>query len=233
MNHAVDKKSIADNIFYGLYTPADTLMSPNTPYCNVPLSLYAYDLSKAAELLDNAGWKLEPGSQYLKKDGQELLIRYSYLGNNESARILGEVLQNQYGKIGVHIELIAQDEQSYYAAQDEGLFEMMLTETWGDPFDPHSYISSFRNPSHGDYAAQLGLSMKPEIDAAISRALNSTGEEEIKENYAYVLQTLHDQAVYVPLTFSTRQGAFPAKVQGVGFNTMADLPIEEFRIVTR
>jgi nickel transport system substrate-binding protein len=233
LNHAVDKKSIADNIFYGLYTSADTLMSPNTPYCNVPLSLYAYDLSKATELLDNAGWRLERGSPYRKKDGQELLIRYSYLGNNESAKILGEVLQNQYGKIGVHIELVAQDEQSYYASQDDGLFEMMLTETWGDPFDPHSYISSFRNPSHGDYAAQLGLSMKPQIDTAISRALNSTNEEEIQANYAYVLQTLHDQAVYVPLTSSTRQMAFPAEIQNVGFNTMADIPIEEFRYVSR
>jgi nickel transport system substrate-binding protein len=110
---------------------------------------------------------------------------------------------------------------------------MMLTASWGPPFDPHSYVSSFRVPSHSDYAAQLGLSMKPEIDSAISRALNSTNEEEIKANYAYVLQTLHDQAVYVPLTFSTRQAAFPAEVQGIRFNTRADVPIEEFRYVPR
>lgn len=232
LNHAVDKKSIVDNIFYGLQTPADTLMSPDTPYCDVPLPLYEYDPLKAAELLDNAGWRLEQGSPYRKKDGQELLIQYSYLGDNESDRILGEVLQNQYGKIGVHIELIAQDDQSYYASQEEGLFEMMVTASWGPPFDPHSYISSFRVPSHADYAAQLGLSMKPEIDKAISTALNATNEKEIQDNYAYVLRTLHDQAVYVPLTFPTRQAAFPAEVQGISFNTRADVPFEGFRIVT-
>lgn len=228
LNYAVDKKSISDNVFYGLQIPADTLMIPSTPYCDVPLAPYAYDPAKAAELLNSAGWILAPGAQYRKKSSEELRIRYTYLGGNESDRIVGEVLQNQYGKIGVRLELVAQDDQSYYASQDEGLFEMMLTSSWGDPFDPHSYISSFRNPSHADYAAQLGLPMKPQIDAAISTALNATDDSVVRNNYAYVLRTLHEQAAYVPLMYTTRQMAFPAEIRGVSFNTMADIPIEEF-----
>ncbi|MDR0723122.1 MAG: nickel ABC transporter substrate-binding protein [Treponema sp.] len=230
LEHAIDKKSIADNVFYGLQLPADTLMPPSTPYCDVPLTPYNYDPEKAAALLEADGWRLQPGSQYRRKNGEELNIKFSYLGDNDVAKIIGQVLQNQYGKIGVRVELIAQDDQSYYASQEEGLFEMMLTSSWGDPFDPFSYFSSFRAPSHADYAAQLGLSMKPQIDRAISTALNSTNEEEIRSNYAYVIQTLHDQAVYVPLTYPTRQAAFPAEIQGIRFNTRADVPLEEFRI---
>ncbi|MDR2394780.1 MAG: nickel ABC transporter substrate-binding protein [Treponema sp.] len=232
LEYAIDKKSIADNVFYGLETPADTLMPVSTPYCNVPLTPYNYDPEKAVEFLENAGWLMEQGSQYRRKNGQELRIKFSYLGDNEAAKIIGQVLQNQYGKIGANIELIAQDDQSYYASQEEGLFEMMLTASWGDPFDPHSYFSSFRHPSHSDYAAQLGLSMKPQIDKAISTALNSTDEEETQANYTYVIRTLHEQAVYVPLTYPTRQMAFPVEIQGVRFNTRADVPLEEFRIVS-
>jgi nickel transport system substrate-binding protein len=228
LNYAVDKKSIADNVFYGLQIPADTLMPPSTPYCDVPLAPYTYDPAKAAELLNSAGWILAPGARYRKKGSEELHIRYTYLGINESDRIVGEVLQNQYGKIGVRLELLAQDDQNYYAAQEEGLFEMMLTSSWGDPFDPHSYFSSFRHPSHADYAAQLGLTMKPQIDAAVSTALNATDESVVRDNYAYVLRTLHEQAPYVPLMYTTRQMAFPKEIRGVRFNTRADVPIEEF-----
>jgi nickel transport system substrate-binding protein len=233
LNHAVDKKSIADNIFYGLQIPADTLMPASTPYCDIPLTPYNYDPEKAIALLEGAGWKLESGSQYRRKNGEELLIRYTYLGDNESARTLGEVLQNQFGKIGIRMELAGQDAQTLYENQRAGAFEILLGESWGDPFDPHSYFSAMRNPGHGDYGAQVGLSEKPAIDKAVSTALNSTDEKEIADNYAYVLRTLHEQAVYVPMTFSTRQAAFPDTVAGIRFNTIVDIPIEEFRIVTR
>jgi nickel transport system substrate-binding protein len=233
LNHGVDKKSIAENIFYGLQIPADTLMPASTPYCDIPLTPYTYDPDKAIALLEDAGWKLEGTSQYRRKNGEELLIRYTYLGDNESARIIGEVLQNQFGKIGVRLELASQDAQTLYENQHTGAFEILMGESWGDPFDPHSYFSAMRNPGHGDYGAQVGLSMKPQIDQAISTALNSTDEKEIADNYAYVLRTLHDQAVYVPLTFSTRQAAFPATVEGIRFNTIVDIPIEEFRIVAQ
>jgi nickel transport system substrate-binding protein len=233
LEYAIDKKSIADNVFYGLQIPANTMLPLSTPYCNVSLTPYNYDPDKAAEILENAGWLMEQGSQYRRKNGQELRIRFFYPGDNDASKIIGQVLQNQYGKIGINIELVAQDGQSYYAAQEEGLFEMMLTTSWGDPSDPHSYFSSFRTPGHGDYAAQLGLSMKPQIDRAISTALNSTNEEEIQANYDYVIRTLHDHAVYIPLTYTTRQAVFPTGIQGVRFNTRGDAPIEEFRIVTR
>jgi nickel transport system substrate-binding protein len=231
LNYGVDKKSIAENIYYGLHRPADTLMPPSTPYCDVPLVPYTYDTEKAAALLEEAGWRLETGRQYRRKNGEELRIRYYYLGDREASKIIGEVLQNQYAKIGIHVEMAFQDEQNYYAGQQEGLFEMMMGQSWGAPFDPHSYFSSFRALAHGDYNAQLGLPMKPQIDAAVSIALNSTNENDVRANYAYVLRTLHEQAVYVPLTFTTWQAVFPSEVQGVSFNTDSDAPIEEFRIM--
>ena len=228
LQHAVDKKMIAENIYYGIQTPADTLIPTDTPYCDVGLEPYDYDLEKAGALLDEAGWILGNGDKYRSRDGEELLIKFFYEGENESGKIIGQFLQNEYQKIGVNVELVAQDSQSYHNAQHEGLFDMMLTESWGAPFDPHSYLSSFRNPSHGDYAAQVGLPMKAEIDAAVSKALNSTDEKEIQDSYEYVLRTLHDQAVYVPLTSTTRQAAFSAEITGIYFNTSSDIPFEDF-----
>lgn len=57
LNHAVDKESIAKNIFDGIEKPADTIFAPNVPHTNVKLEKYGYDLAKAEAMLDKAGWK--------------------------------------------------------------------------------------------------------------------------------------------------------------------------------
>jgi nickel transport system substrate-binding protein len=51
---------------------------------------------------------------------------------------------------------------------------MVFGETWGAPYDPHAYVSSFRTPNEGDYIAQQGMESpmtKPQLDAAITKVL--------------------------------------------------------------
>ncbi|MEG1822472.1 MAG: nickel ABC transporter substrate-binding protein [Clostridiales bacterium] len=230
LEYATDKKAIADNVFYGLQTPADTLMSTQTPYCDIGLTPYDYNLDKAKSLLDESGWKLADGATYRSKDGKELAIDFIYLGDNDAQKNIGQVLQNQYQQIGIKVNLLAQEKQTYGDKQKSGEFGMLLAETWGDPFDPHSYLSSFRNPSHGDYAAQVGLPMKKEIDNTINKALNSTDTKMVQESYDYVLRTLHEQAVYVPITFTTKQAAFGDNISKVRFNTLVESPFGEIEL---
>ncbi|MEG0875186.1 MAG: ABC transporter substrate-binding protein, partial [Clostridiales bacterium] len=206
------------------------LMSTQTPYCDIGLTPYDYNLDKAKSLLEESGWKLADGATYRSKDGKELAIDFIYLGDNDAQKNIGQVLQNQYQQIGIKVNLLAQEKQTYGDKQKSGEFGMLLAETWGDPFDPHSYLSSFRNPSHGDYAAQVGLPMKKEIDNTINKALNSTDTKIVQESYDYVLRTLHEQAVYVPITFTTKQAAFGDNISKVRFNTLVESPFGEIEL---
>lgn len=69
LQHATDRQTISDGIFYGLEQPADTLYATTVPYCNVGLKPYEYSTETAAQILDEAGWVL--GSDKMRaKDGQ-------------------------------------------------------------------------------------------------------------------------------------------------------------------
>ncbi len=232
LEYCIDKESISENIFGGLQPPADYLMNPKTPYCDVPdMTVYEYNEEKAEELLDEAGWTLEEGGDVRTKDGEALVLRFLYEGDNDSVKTMGQVIQAECADVGIKIDLVAQDATNYGNSQKEGLFELLQAETWGDPFDPHSYMSSFRVSSHGDYAAQLGLENKEELDAAITTALNSTDEKEVEENYQFVLKTLTDQAVYVPVTYTTKAYAYNKDtVSDVSYNTYLDVPYETFTV---
>lgn len=228
LEYAVDKQSIVDNVFYGLQAVADTIMPTSTPYCDIGLKGYEYNQQKAVELLEKSGWVLKNGETYRSKNGEVLDIGFYYDANNSLAKTVGQILQNQYQQVGIKITLVGQDSETLIKTEQNGLCELSLCESWGAPYDPHSYLSSFRDVCHGDYMAQLGLSMKDEIDDAISAALNSTNEEEIQAKYAYVLTTLHEQAVYIPLTYTTKFAVYDPALTGIRFNTSCDMPAEEF-----
>ena len=56
--------------------------------------------------------------------------------------------------------------------------------------------------------------MKADIDKAIGQVLISVDEAKRRELYKYILGTLHDQAVYMPLTYQTNIMVYRDKPQG-------------------
>jgi nickel transport system substrate-binding protein len=74
-----------------------------------------------------------------------------------------------------------------------------------------------RRPVYGDYAAQLGLTDKAEIDQKIGQILVSTDETKRQELYTDVLTRLHEDAVYIPITYECNKALFTSELKGVEF----------------
>jgi nickel transport system substrate-binding protein len=175
---------------------------------------------------------LEPGETVRKKDGQELAIDFYFIGNDPSHKSLAEIVQSQAGKIGVKLNLIGEESDSYYKRRHGGDFGLITCDTWGPPYDPHAYMSSMLVPSHSDYAAQSGLAEKPKIDELINLAMVATDEGERANKYKQVLTILHDKAVYLPLfhrsIFSVHKSD---RLDGVKFgSTLTQTPFEAVSI---
>ncbi len=228
--HAVDKKAMAEHIFLGVEKQADTLFAPNMPYCDLGLPPYAFDLEKSAELLENAGWKLDPASGYRMKDGAELSLDLCFVGNDALQKAVAEVIQGDLRKAGIKVNLVGEEPDSFNVRQKNGEFGMIFDDTFGVPYDPHSFCSSMRVPSHADYQAQLGLPMKKELDAKIGQVLTATGEKTRASLYRDILTTLHDQAVYLPLTHMTSIMVHRPELKDVEFGAAKyDIPFEKMR----
>jgi len=130
--------------------------------------------------------------------------------------------------VGVKVTLLGEEPDSFYKRQKDGEFHLIVNETWGAPYEPHSMVSSMRTPSHADYQAQSGLPMKAELDAKITRVLVSTDETERRELYREILTTLHEQAVYLPLTYMTLVTVYRNDLKGVAFTPMDNvIPFEK------
>lgn len=217
LQHATNRQMISDGIFYGLEAPADTLFASSIPYCNIGLTPYEYNTGKAAEMLDAAGWKVGTGN-VREKDGKALELSLLYNSDSVTEKNIAEYLQSEYGKLGIELDIKGEEEQSYRDNMKAGNFDMVFNICWGTPYDPQSSLAAMRQPVYGDYAAQLGLKDKAEIDEAITSILVSTDEKERQELYRFVLTRLHEDAVYIPLTYECNKALYTSELKGVGFS---------------
>lgn len=218
LQHAVNKTDIAEGIFNGSEIPADTLLAKNVPYSNIDLKPYDYDLEQAKKLLDAAGWQQKSGQTWRQKDGKPLSIGIYYDSNTASQKVIAEYLQNEFAELGIELKLHGEEEQAYRDRLKAGQFDIVFNISWGTPYDPQSFLSGMKLPVYGDYAAQQGLAQKKQIDDSIKHALITTDEKERQELYRYVLTTLHEEAVYIPLTYERNRAVFVNSLKGVDFN---------------
>ena len=228
LQHATNKQAISDGIFYGLEQPADTLFAETVPYCDIDLEPYAYDVEQAQSMLDEAGWVVG-ADKIREKDGQKLNIDLLYNSDSVTEKAIAEYLQSEYQKIGISLNIHGEEEQSYRDNMKAGNFDMVFNICWGTPYDPQSSLAAMRAPVYGDYAAQLGLEDKAEIDQAITDILISTDEQKRQDLYTFVLTRLHEDAVYIPLTYECNKAIYRSDLKGFHFTqTQYEVPFADF-----
>lgn len=227
LQHATNREAISEGIFYGLEDPADTLYATTVPYCDIDLEPYEYSTDTASAMLEEAGWTM--GSDGVReKDGKNLELDLLYNSDSVTEKTISEYLQSEYLKLGISLNIHGEEEQSYRDNMKAGNFDMVFNICWGMPYDPQSSLAAMRAPVYGDYAAQLGLPDKEEIDQAITSILTTTDEIKRQELYEFVLTRLHEDAVYIPLTFECNKALYTTDLEGVHFGTdQYDVPFAD------
>ena len=227
LQHATNRTAISEGIFYGLEQPADALYAATVPYCDVELTPYEYSTETASSMLDEAGW-IMGSSGIREKGGKKLELDLLYNSDSVTEKTISEYLQSEYLKLGISLNIHGEEEQSYRDNMKAGNFDMVFNICWGMPYDPQSSLAAMRAPVYGDFAAQQGLADKKEIDQAITDILTTTDEEERQELYRFVLTRLHEDAVYIPLTFECNKALYTKNLQGVHFGTdQYDVPFSD------
>ncbi|MEK5530708.1 nickel ABC transporter substrate-binding protein [Viridibacillus sp. FSL R5-0468] len=220
LNYAFNKQAVIDNIFYGMEKKADTLFPPVLDYTKIDINPYDYDIAKAEQLLDEAGWKKVEGKAFREKDGKELQLEFLFNSTDNIQKSIAEFVQGDFRKLGIDIKLTSQETNTFWTTAFQGNYDILFTSTWAVPFDPHSYLASITTDSENggpDYTALLGLPEKKEIDEKIKKVLLTTDEKERKMMYTDILSTLHDQAVYLPISYQSNVAVYHKNISGLDF----------------
>lgn len=100
LNYAINKEEVIKTVFFGLHKPAYSPITHTTFGYDPNLSsMYPYDVVKANQMLEGAGWIMGSGG-VRQKEGRELV--FSYISTFKD---LGELLQSQLKRIGARIDI--------------------------------------------------------------------------------------------------------------------------------
>ncbi|GAA3406895.1 ABC transporter substrate-binding protein [Paenibacillus hodogayensis] len=126
LSWALDRKELVVFATEGQSFPITTWLSSNPAYAETRNSVYTkHDPDKAAQLLDEAGWK--KGADGIRsKDGTPLTLRLMTWGGDKA---LGEALQNQWSKIGIKAEVQHGDYSLIETARKSGNWDASI-EAW-------------------------------------------------------------------------------------------------------
>lgn len=224
---AINKQNIIEGILNGSEDQADTLMAKTVPYCDIDLKTYSYDPDKAGKLLDEAGWTM--GSDGVReKDGKKCEVTFSYNSQNAQEGTIAESIQADLAAVGIKMNILAEEKQAFLDRQKSGDFDLQYSLSWGTPYDPQSYVSSWRIPAHGDYQAQTGLERKQWLDDTITKIMIEADDNARAGMYKEILTYINDQCVYVPISYSKTKAVGIKGLKGVTFNdSQYEIPFEK------
>lgn len=224
---AVDRAALVRHVLLDTEPAAETLFAENFPYTDLGLRAPALDRTAAAAGLEAAGWVLPPGGRVRRRDGRDLALDLCFTGTDALQKSLAEAVQGDLARVGIAARLVGEDQGTFLGRQKSGEFGMIFGDTWGAPYDPHAFMGSMRQAAHADYQAQSGLPMKAEMDRRIGAVLVSTDEATRAAEYRWLLTTLHEQAVYFPISFLTNKVVHRASLPPVPFGgTRYEIPFD-------
>jgi len=194
--------------FVGLYYNGNASVS-NTPISQVSwaytdeINDYAYDMDKAATLLEEAGWALNTDG-VREKDGQTLSFVWDTYTDSRYVETMIPMLKADWGKIGVEIEPNLMDFNSLvtkvYTERDFDMYNM----AWSLDTDPGSNYSTFHSKFDiVDGNNSVGLRDEV-IDELLEKGAVEFNQEERVKIYQEYAVAINERLPYMFLTQNTQ-----------------------------
>lgn len=113
---AIDKESISVGLTDGYEPVADTIVPDGTPYSDINGTLhYTYDVDRANQLLDDAGWVKNTSTGIREKDGTQLQVTFTVPTDDSTVGSIATLLQSQLAQVGIDVKIKSQEKMAWYA----------------------------------------------------------------------------------------------------------------------
>ena len=206
---AVDKKSILNTLFEGQFDPADSVLTSTTP--GHVSDGVGYDVDKANQLLDQAGWA--KGSDGTRSKGgtplQLNLINITGFGFDD----MSTLLQAQLKKVGIAVTISDQGFPAVATTYNQGRQNLA---NWfyydADAFTLNTVFACNQVQSGFNWAHFCDKG----VDSAIVQANATVDTQQRIKAYEDIVKQLNDSAVFLPI-YETKTILVTKGVSGIQF----------------
>jgi peptide/nickel transport system substrate-binding protein len=194
MTHMIDREKIINHLLKGngaLITGPFYIKGPqNDP----DVEGWPYDLKRAAELLEEAGWVDSDGDGLRDKDGVVFRFKFMYSSAYALYERLAKMLKDEAAKIGIEVIADPMEWSVVIDRVNNRKFEAMVMGWGGDILeDPYQLWHSSQIGNRG--SNYVGFN-NPQADAIIEQARRTLDDEERNELYYRFHRLIHFEQPY-------------------------------------
>ncbi|MET2828329.1 ABC transporter substrate-binding protein [Mesorhizobium shangrilense] len=214
---AIDQSAILKSVFSGVGLEAHQFLISSLAESKVePKFEIRYDIAKANELLDKAGWAR--GSDGIRaKDGKALKIKLSTQSETEFRRT-GEIVQAQLKALGMDVEIVTFDSSTIRDHLKKGEHQLAVRHYDWNNADILDWFYSSKNIPYPNSTMWDDPKSQELHDIAMHQS--KTGDERVA-NFLHYHERLLSQFAFVPVHEPLQNVAFnntllevPEKVRG-------------------
>ncbi|HHT62603.1 MAG: glutathione ABC transporter substrate-binding protein [Bacillota bacterium] len=203
LNYAVDKSVIVNDILGGLATVADAPISPYT-WGYASIGTYPYDVEKAKQLLDEAGYA----------NGLELEL-WTPVGRYLMDTQVSENLQAQWAEAGINVKIRQWEFQALMSEVKKGEFDMVLLGWSPSTGDADQGLYPVFHSSQWPPASNRAHYSNATVDKLLEDAKLEVDSEKRAELYKQAQQIITDEAVWTFLYYPKQALAFRSNISGI------------------
>jgi len=214
--YAVDRQAIVDHLRRGLARPAVGVLSPVAWAFEPDVRQFSYDVERAKQLLEEAGYPDPDG------DGPLPRLRLSLkTSTDEFFRLQATVIQQNLRLAGIDVDVRSYEFATFYADVLSGNVQM-YTLQWVGVTDP----DMLRRLYHSAQVPPVGFNRiyysNPEVDRLIDLATTALTDEDRRKYYSEVQKLVAEDVPYVSLWYKTNIAVTRPNISGMRLSAQAD-----------
>jgi nickel transport system substrate-binding protein len=223
LHYGFNKEAMVEGVTSGLEEKADYILPTNFPYTsNVDVTTVDYNVEKANQLLEEAGWKLPEGKNIREKDGKPLEFELMYDSAESIQKVMAETLQSEWAGLGVKLNIIGVELTTQVERFKANEFDMNFFSNYGAPYDPHTFVNIVATEGFGFREAISSYPNKEELLNQIAEVKQTTDENERQQLYTTILRSLQEQGAIVPISYIKKIAIYQENVSNFTFPANRD-----------
>ena len=194
--HALNVNKVINTVLHGDYERLQTAHDGFGDYSNTSIRARKFDLKKAAEYLNKAGWSERNSDGIRVKDGKPLKIRITYYRSEHNDRLV--ILAQEARKAGIDFQLQLLDMSAAFKQIMENKHQAAWMGWAGGGLSPRYWEFYHSDNAHKPQTNNITNTDDKVLDAKIM-AYRSATDKATRVRLAHELeQMIHDQGSFIP-----------------------------------
>jgi peptide/nickel transport system substrate-binding protein len=214
--YATNRQEIIRYLYRGQARLADGPLPPNSWAYEPDIERYGFDPQKAEQLLDSSGYPRQA-----EKNGMRMNLTLK-TSTEETTRLLGAVLKEQWRKVGVDLELQSMEPATLGADINRGDFELYTLRWIGANNDPEFYEFAFSSKRMPPMGGNRGHYRNAQLDAQLDQARVETDQAKLRVLLSQIQKIVAQDAPYLSLWFMDNVSVHRKRIGNVELSPTGD-----------